>query len=520
MWALDQLGLGGILADDMGLGKTMQVLALLCREREEARVSGARIGPTLLVCPMSVVGSWQREAATFAPHLAVHVHHGGDRIRDHSFLEGVADTDLVLTTYALMARDLPILQQVDWHRVVLDEAQHIKNPQTAVARAARALPDGRRLLLTGTPVENRLADLHSLMAVANPGILGNAAQFQERIADPIEKDGDEAAASRLAQLTSPFLLRRVKTDRSIIADLPEKTEIAQRVNLTPEQAGLYEALVAEMLAQLDGATPNQRRGVVVSTLTKLKQVSNHPAHYLQDGSGILRHGAHRSGKLERVDDILASAFERGEKVLLFTQFTSFARMLLPYWEEKFSMVFPFLHGGVPKPERDAMVAEFQATPDRPGAMILSLRAGGTGLTLTAANHVIHLDRWWNPAVENQATDRAFRIGQRKDVLVSKMVSAGTIEERIDAVLAEKKELADLAVGSGEGWIASLGDDQLAELLTLDRSQVGDEPGSSEAGVDEAETDGSGGEGSDACGSTPETAEADGSGGDVQRGGVR
>ena len=471
MWFLDSHELGGILADDMGLGKTMQVLALLCREREVAAECGETVGPTLLVCPMSVVGSWQREAATFAPELAVHVHHGGARVRDASFVEGAREMDLVLTTYALMARDLPLLQRVPWHRVVLDEAQHVKNPQTAVSRAARSLPEGRRLVLTGTPVENRLADLHSLMEVANPGLLGPLARFQERIATPIETDGDPAAASRLARLTGPFLLRRVKTDRTIIRDLPEKTEITQSVNLTPEQAGLYEALVAEMMAEIDEAGPDRRRAVVVSTLTKLKQVCNHPAHFLGDGSGLLRDGAHRSGKLELVDDLLEAAFAEGEKVLLFTQFTTFGHMVEPYWSEKFGIEIPFLHGGVAKADRDTMVARFQERTDEPGAMLLSLRAGGTGLTLTAANHVVHIDRWWNPAVENQATDRAFRIGQRKDVQVRKLVSAGTVEERIDRVLADKAQLADLAVGSGEGWIATLGDDELAALLSLDAGEV-------------------------------------------------
>lgn len=471
MWFLDSHELGGILADDMGLGKTMQVLALLCREREVAAERGETVGPTLLVCPMSVVGSWQREAATFAPELAVHVHHGGARVRDASFVEGAREMDLVLTTYALMARDLPLLQRVPWHRVVLDEAQHVKNPQTAVSHAARSLPEGRRLVLTGTPVENRLADLHSLMEVANPGLLGPLARFQERIATPIETDGDPAAASRLARLTGPFLLRRVKTDRTIIRDLPEKTEITQSVNLTPEQAGLYEALVAEMMAEIDEAGPDRRRAVVVSTLTKLKQVCNHPAHFLGDGSGLLRDGAHRSGKLELVDDLLEAAFAEGEKVLLFTQFTTFGHMVAPYWSEKFGIEIPFLHGGVAKADRDTMVARFQERTDEPGAMLLSLRAGGTGLTLTAANHVVHIDRWWNPAVENQATDRAFRIGQRKDVQVRKLVSAGTVEERIDRVLADKAQLADLAVGSGEGWIATLGDDELAALLSLDAGEV-------------------------------------------------
>lgn len=483
MWELHQLGLGGILADDMGLGKTMQVLALLCREREQepgrsgrtSRGEARPVGPTLLVCPMSVVGAWQREARAFAPHLAVHVHHGGDRIRDESFAAGAADMDLVITTYALLARDLPVLQRVDWHRVVYDEAQHLKNAHTQVSQAARRLRPPHRLALTGTPVENRLEDLHSLMEVVEPGLLGKAADFSEHVASPISKEADPGALARLKLVTSPFVLRRVKTDRAIIADLPEKRELTRTVTLTPEQAGLYQALVEDLKDQLDTATQKQRRSVVVSTLTRLKQVCNHPAHYLGDGSPMLREGHHRSGKLELVDDLLETAFADGEKVLLFTQFTTFGHLLVPYWTERFGLPVPFLHGGVAKKDRDQMVAQFQAQRDQPGLMLLSLRAGGTGLTLTAANHVVHLDRWWNPAVENQATDRAFRIGQRRDVQVHKLVSAGTIEERIDTVLLDKQSLADLTIAPGEDWLAQLDDDSLLELLSLSEEEKGGGP---------------------------------------------
>jgi hypothetical protein len=499
LWALDEQSLGGILADDMGLGKTMQVLALLCREREGIRPERSAlgddhdeahgeahgstdekaepprpVGPTLLVCPMSVVGAWQREAERFAPHLSVHVHHGGDRLRDESFVAGAADLDLVITTYSLLARDLPLLQAVPWHRLVLDEAQHVKTPGTQVTRAARALRAPHRLALTGTPVENRLGDLHSLMEAVNPGLLGSASSFQERIATPIEEEGHGGAISRLRLVTSPFILRRVKTDRSIIEDLPEKIELHRVVNLTPEQAGLYEAIVNELMVQLDGAEQAARRTLVVSAITRLKQVCNHPAHYLGDGSPLVRDGEHRSGKLELVDDLLAAAFEKGEKALLFTQFTTFGHLLVPYWTERFAELgidsVPFLHGGVPKRDRDRMVAEFQQQRDRPGMMLLSLRAGGTGLTLTAANHVVHLDRWWNPAVENQATDRAFRIGQRRDVTVNTLLSAGTVEEKIDTVLQDKQALADLTVGHGEDWLAQLDDDRLLDLLSLDEEE--------------------------------------------------
>ena len=508
LWSLHEQGLGGILADDMGLGKTMQVLALLCREREGVepyrapRDSGpgrapgggspdgapegsgpdgapeaggpggglAPVGPTLLVCPMSVVGAWQREAATFAPHLAVHVHHGGNRLRDESFVAGAADLDLVITTYSLLARDLSVLSAVSWHRIVFDEAQHVKTPGTQVTHAARSLQASHRLALTGTPVENRLADLHSLMEVVNPGLLGGAKSFQENIATPIEEEGDGSAITRLKLVTSPFILRRVKTDREIISDLPEKIELSRVVNLTPEQAGLYEAIVQELRDTLDDTEDKHRRTLVVSAITRLKQVCNHPAHYLGDGTALVRDGEHRSGKLELVDDLLQTAFEKGQKALVFTQFTTFGHLLVPYWTERFAefgLDVPFLHGGVSKRDRDQMVAEFQQHRDRPGLMLLSLRAGGTGLTLTAANHVVHLDRWWNPAVENQATDRAFRIGQRRDVSVSTLVSAGTVEEKIDRVLQDKQALADLTVGSGEDWLTQLADEELLDLLAFE-----------------------------------------------------
>ena len=364
-----------------------------------------------------------------------------------------------------------MLSAVPWHRLVLDEAQHVKTPGTQVTRAARALQAPHRLALTGTPVENRLADLHALMEVVNPGLLGSAASFQERVATPIEEEGDGGAISRLRLITAPFIQRRLKTDRSIIKDLPEKIELTRVVNLTPEQAGLYEAIVQDLMVQIDGAEEKMRRTLVVSAITRLKQVCNHPAHYLGDGSPLVRDGEHRSGKLEMVDDLLGAAFEKGQKALLFTQFTTFGQLLVPYWQERFADLgvtsVPFLHGGVSKRDRDQMVAEFQEDRDRPGLMLLSLRAGGTGLTLTAANHVVHLDRWWNPAVENQATDRAFRIGQRRDVSVNKLVSAGTVEEKIDTVLDDKQALADLTVGPGEDWLASLDDDRLLSLLSLD-----------------------------------------------------
>ena len=465
---MSRLGLGAVLADDMGLGKTIQVLALLAHERE----SGLRKAPTLLVCPMSVVGNWQREAERFVPDLRVHVHHGAQRLSGPALAAAAADHDLVVTTYAIAARDVAQLATLTWQRVVLDEAQHVKNTATAQSRATRAVPAAHRIALTGTPVENRLEELRAILDFANPSLLGSAASFRARFAVPIERDHDAVAAARLRALSAPFVMRRVKTDPDVISDLPEKFEQTVRANLTAEQAALYRAVVDDMMRRIRDKEGMARKGAVLAALTRLKQVCNHPAHYLGDGSPVLRRGRHRSGKLGLVEDIVESVLADGEKVLLFTQFREFGELVVPYLEERFATTVPFLHGGVSKGRRDAMVDGFQSEGGPP-IMVLSLKAGGTGLNLTAANHVVHLDRWWNPAVENQATDRAFRIGQRRDVQVRKLVCVGTVEERIDEMLTGKQELAEIVVGAGENWITELSTDQLHSLLTLGDDAVGD-----------------------------------------------
>ncbi|WP_040788909.1 DEAD/DEAH box helicase [Nocardia paucivorans] len=465
---MDRLGCGAILADDMGLGKTVQVLALLLHERETATAPG----PTLLVCPMSVVGNWQREAERFAPDLRVLVHHGPTRCRGPELDAAVAAADLVITTYALLVRDTRELARQSWERVVADEAQHIKNAATRQARAVRALPARHRLALTGTPVENRLEELRSILDFAMPKLLGSAQTFRARFAVPIERENDRNAVTRLRTVTSPFVLRRVKTDPAVIGDLPEKLEMTVRANLTAEQAALYQAVVRDMLDKLRDAKGMARKGAVLAALTQLKQVCNHPAHYLRDHSAVLLRGAHRSGKLALVEDVLDAVLAEGEKALLFTQFREFGELLVPYLDERFGTRVSFLHGGVTKKHRDAMVADFQRETGPP-LMLLSLRAGGTGLNLTAANHVIHLDRWWNPAVENQATDRAYRIGQDRAVQVRKLVCVDTIEERIDEMIGGKSRLADLAVGAGENWITELSTDELCELFALGAEAVGD-----------------------------------------------
>lgn len=468
---MNRLGCGAILADDMGLGKTVQVLALLLHERESAAADSLP-GPTLLVCPMSVVGNWQREAERFTPGLRVLVHHGATRRSGTELDAAVADSDLVITTYALLARDVEQLARQPWRRIVLDEAQHIKNANTRQARAARALPAPHRLALTGTPVENRLEELRSILDFAAPSLLGKASQFHARFAIPIERERDENAITRLRTVTAPFVLRRVKTDPAVISDLPDKIEMTVRANLTVEQAALYQAVVDDMVAKLKDAQGMSRRGAVLGALTRLKQVCNHPAHFLGDGSGVLRRGRHRSGKLGLVEDVLESVLADGERALLFTQFREFGDLLVPYLTERFGTQIPFLHGGVSKKRRDNMVEQFQSA-DGPPLMLLSLKAGGTGLNLTAANHVVHLDRWWNPAVENQATDRAFRIGQRRDVQVRKLVCVDTIEERIDDMISGKRELANLTVGTGENWITELSTEEIGDLFALGSEAVGE-----------------------------------------------
>jgi non-specific serine/threonine protein kinase len=449
-------GLGALLADDMGLGKTVQLLALLLAEREP----GEALAPTLLVCPMSLVENWRHEAARFAPSLTVAIHHGPERARGDAGTI-YADADLVLTTYALASRDVDELAAVTWGRVVLDEAQAVKNPQSGVARAIRRLAAPHRVALTGTPVENRLGDLWAIMDFLNPGLLGTAAAFGRRFAQPIEREGDTGAAERLTRLTRPFILRRLKTDRDVIADLPEKVEMKVYVTLTPEQAALYAATVDEMLAKIAERSGIERRGLVLATLTRLKQVCDHPTLLLRDGSAT----AERSGKLALLDEILDEILEAGERALVFTQYAEMGHLLQAHLARSLDREVLYLHGGVSRGARTTMVRRFEE-PDGPSVFVLSLKAGGAGLNLVAANHVIHYDRWWNPAVEQQATDRAFRIGQTRDVQVRKLICTGTVEDRIDGLIEGKRDLADRIVGGGESWLATLDTDQLREIVTL------------------------------------------------------
>jgi len=461
---LSSLGMGSCLADDMGLGKTVQLLALEALQRHEEPATG----PTLLLCPMSLVGNWQREAARFAPGLRVYAHHGGERLRGDALRDHLTITDLIVTTYATATRDIDELAGYEWHRVVLDEAQAVKNSLSRGAKAVRRLEARHRVALTGTPVENRLAELWSIMDFLNPGLLGTPEVFRTRYAIPVERYRRTEPAERLRAITRPYVLRRLKTDPTIIDDLPEKIEIKQYCRLTTEQASLYQSVVDDMMDKIENTQGIERRGNVLAAMAKLKQVCNHPAQLLHDRSPI---GA-RSGKVIRLEEILEEILAEGDRVLCFTQFTEFAEMLVPHLAARFGQDVLYLHGGTPKNRRDEMVAGFQSG-DGPPIFLLSLKAGGTGLNLTAANHVVHLDRWWNPAVENQATDRAFRIGQKRTVQVRKFICTGTLEEKIDDMIEEKRVLADLVVTDGEGWLTELSTRDLREVFALSAG-VGDD----------------------------------------------
>lgn len=451
---LGKLGLGACLADDMGLGKTAQLIAAMLSDRVD--------GPTLVVCPVSVLANWEREIARFAPDLSVVVHHGPHRPVDPGeFADAVADADVVLTTFSLAHRDVNLFGQLRWDRLALDEAQQIKNPGTKVAKAIRSLDADRRVALTGTPVENHLVELWSIMQFLNPGLLGTVTDFRRQFATPIEAHGDPEATERLSRITTPFVLRRLKSDKSIIDDLPDKIESTTPCPLTPEQVSLYQSVVDDLLENAEANDGIARRGLVLAGITKLKQVCNHPAHFLGDGSPLLG----RSGKLNRVEELVAEMLEVDDKALIFTQYTAWGDRLARHLSARFGTEALWLHGGLPRQRRQEMVDGFSEI-DGPPLMLLSLKAGGTGLNLTAANHVIHYDRWWNPAVEDQATDRAYRIGQRRSVQVHKLVSSGTIEEKIDQIIFNKRELAGRVVGAGEAWLTELDTQELADVLSL------------------------------------------------------
>ncbi len=447
-------GFGSLIADDMGLGKTVQVLGFLLRLKEEGTLDGEH--PALIVVPASLVTNWRREIERFAPSLTALVYHGSDR-------EEPSGADLVITTYALAARDHQLLARRAWRCVICDEAQNIKNPATKWTKAVKSLRADHKIAMTGTPVENRLLDYWSVLDFAMARLLGTRGSFKERFAVPIEKFKDRERLDSFRRITAPFILRRLKTDKSIIDDLPDKVELDRYAELTPEQAALYEGLVNRVDELRENLSPVERRGLIFKLISGLKQICNHPALYLKQPPG----SPGRSGKMTLFFELLGSIIERGEKVLVFSQFKQMGDLLATMIEERLGFAPLFLHGGLQRAARDEVIDSFQSEP-RHRMMLLSLKAGGTGLNLTAANNVLHFDLWWNPAVERQATDRAFRIGQKKHVTVFRFITRGTFEEKINSMLLEKRDLADLTVSQGEKWIGELSNRELKELLALER----------------------------------------------------
>ncbi|MBL1103512.1 DEAD/DEAH box helicase [Streptomyces sp. 5-8] len=448
---MTSLGLGGCLADDMGLGKTVTLIAL--------HLKRARTEPTLVVCPASLLGNWQREITRFAPGVPVRRFHGQGRT-----LEGI-DGGFVLTTYGTMRSTAARLAEQPWGMVVADEAQHVKNPYAATAKALRTIPAPARVALTGTPVENNLSELWALLDWTTPGLLGPLKSFRARHARAVENGEDAEAVERLSRLVRPFLLRRRKSDPGIVPELPPKTETDHPVPLTREQAALYEAVVRESMLAIETAEGMARRGLVLKLLGALKQICDHPALYLKEDARADRLAA-RSGKLALLDELLDTLLAEDGSALVFTQYVGMARLLTAHLSAR-AVPVDLLHGGTPVPERERMVDRFQngETP----VLVLSLKAAGTGLNLTRAGHVIHFDRWWNPAVEEQATDRAYRIGQTQPVQVHRLVTEGTVEDRIAEMLAAKRALADAILGSGEAALTELTDRELTDLVSLRRT---------------------------------------------------
>jgi len=468
LWFLQSLGLGACLADDMGLGKTIQVISLLLQLKRELQSQGKVSEPSLLIAPASLLANWKNELSRFSPNLRAAFIHPSDspasEWRDAKsaakFIEG---RDLIVTTYGQAAR-LDWMAEREWRLIVLDEAQAIKNPGAKQTRAVKRLRGRARIALSGTPVENRLGDLWSLYDFLNPGLLGGATEFSRYIKSIQSAPRPDFAPLR--QLVRPYLLRRLKTDRSIISDLPDKTELTAFCSLSKKQAALYEKSVRDLEEKLESTDEGiQRRGTVLAFLMRFKQICNHPSQWIGDGA----YQPEDSGKFHRLSELCEEISSRQEKVIIFTQFREMTEPLAEHLGKVFGRPGLVLHGSTPVKDRQNLVTSFQRD-DGPPFFVLSLKAGGTGLTLTAASHVIHFDRWWNPAVENQATDRAFRIGQKKNVLVHKFVCRGTIEERIDNLITEKKQLADAilgAEGGAESLLTEMSNDELMRFVSLD-----------------------------------------------------
>ncbi|WP_108668901.1 DEAD/DEAH box helicase [Peribacillus acanthi] len=451
-------GFGACLADDMGLGKTVQVISYLLAVKETKETTGQ---PTLIICPTSVLGNWQKELEKFSPSLNVYLHYGSNRKKGEDFAPFIKKYDVVLTSFGMAHSDFEELGPIEWNSVILDEAQNIKNPGTKQSKAARKLKGRHHIALTGTPMENRLSELWAIFDFINKGYLGTLRQFQEKYVNSIEKDGKTEKIKELQKLIQPFLLRRTKKDEDVALNLPDKLEQKEYVPLTSEQASLYEQLIKDTFAEVEKLSAFERKGLILGMLTKLKQLCNHPALYLKEQKVLL--ARERSAKLDKLFELTDAVMEQNESCLIFTQYIGMGEMMQELLQQEYGIKVPFLNGSLPKKQRDEMIESFQngLYP----IFILSLKAGGTGLNLTAANHVVHFDRWWNPAVENQATDRAYRIGQKRFVHVHKLICTGTLEEKIDNMLEKKQALNDEIIQS-DNWITELSTDEIKDLVSL------------------------------------------------------
>ncbi|MCY4561409.1 MAG: DEAD/DEAH box helicase [Flavobacteriaceae bacterium] len=464
------LSLNPCLADDMGLGKTIQIIALLLHEKEQLIVQNTNESPTtLLVAPTSVLTNWQKEINRFAPSIKCILHHGSNRESNRNgFSKLYKSNDVIITSFSIVRIDNKLLKEYNWHRIVVDEAQNIKNPKSAQTKAVCLIKAKHRIAMTGTPIENRLMDLWSLFNYLNPGYLGNTAQFKKIYETPIQRKKDTQKASRLQNLVHPFILRRLKTDKNIIKDLPEKVEQKVYCHLTSEQASLYQTVVDDVKQEITSSEGIKRKGIIVSALTKLKQICNHPKQFLQDGSAF---SESRSLKLKRLNAMIEVALDKSESLLVFTQFSYLGIDLEKLLRQTHRCPVFYLRGSTSRINRQKMIDSFQNPHSPASIFLLSLKAGGVGINLTRANHVFHFDRWWNPAVENQATDRAYRIGQEKTVFAYKMITTGTVEEKIDDMLEKKQKLADSIVGTSENWITEMDDEEFNHLITLDEQSV-------------------------------------------------
>lgn len=461
---------GGCLADDMGLGKTVQAIAYLdfCRNLPLAGVpKGGVAGPALVICPTSLVANWKHECSTFSPELRLYIHHGPSRLHGEALIRRLGECDVMITSYALYTKESEFLNPVYWKSVILDEAQAIKNPRAQKTRALRKINCAHRLVLTGTPIENHLEELWSIMDFLNPGYLGSLDHFRRQFVRPVEKKDNRVKMNELTRMIQPFLLRREKTDKRIIRDLPDKFETKKSCFLSKDQASLYQNVVDRLARSVTAAAGIRRKGLILSALTKLKQICDHPA-LLAGEAGENK----KSGKMELFFSLLDPLFQHHEKVLAFTQYVKMGKLLMRETRRRYpdADVF-FLYGGLNAEQRSALIQRFQTDTHRKTLFILSLKAGGLGINLTAAGYVFHYDRWWNPAVEEQATDRAYRIGQERNVHVYKLICEGTLEERIDLLIDRKKNLQRQILGSGDAWLTELSDSELFNLIKLRKGVV-------------------------------------------------